>query len=92
VARFKSIQKLIQQTVPTICAHDFHDEAIEALHREGTALPETGKTRRPARGVRTAKTRAVKREKEKPKGVSGAKAAKEKRSGRPFRGFGRGRP
>lgn len=92
VARFKSIQKLIKQTVPTICAHDFHDEAIEALHREGTPLPEIGKTRRPARGVRTAKTRAVKRGKEKPKGVSGAKAAKEKRSGRAFRGFGRGRP
>ena len=92
VARFKSIQKLIQQTVPTICAHDFHDEAIEALHREGTPLPETGKTRRPARGVRTAKTRAVKRGNDKPKGISGAKAAKEKRSGRPFRGFGRGRP
>ena len=92
VARFKSIQKLIKQTVPTICAHDFHDAAIEALHREGTALPETTETRRPARGVRAAKTRAVKREKEKPKGVSGAKAAKEKRSGRAFRGFGRGRP
>ena len=92
VARFKSIQKLIKQTVPTICAHDFHDAAIEALHREGTALPKTTETRRPARGVRAAKTRAVKREKEKPKGVSGAKAAKEKRSGRAFRGFGRGRP
>lgn len=91
VARFKSIQKLIQQTVPTLRAHDFHDEAIEALHREGTPLPDAGKIRRPTRGVRTAKTRAVKRGNDKPKGISGAKAAKEKRSGRPFRGFGRGR-
>jgi ATP-dependent RNA helicase RhlE len=95
VSRFKAIQKLIKQTIPTIREHDFHDEAIEALHREGTPLPDAAKERRPARGVRAAKSRAPKKSDsrdEKPKGVSGAKAAKEKRSGRPFRGFGRGRP
>lgn len=95
VARFKAIQKLIKQTVETIREHDFHDESIEALHREGVPLPDA-ETRRPARGVRSAKSRAPKkgggRDEKKGKGVSGAKAAKEKRSGRPFRGFGRGRP
>ena len=96
VSRFKAIQKLIKQTIPTIREHDFHDETIEALHREGVPLPDAPKERRPARGVRSAKSRAPKknesRDDKKPKGVSGAKAAKEKRSGRPFRGFGRGRP
>lgn len=96
VSRFKSIQKLIKLTVPTVREHDFHDDAIEALHREGTPLPDTGEFRRPARGVRSAKSRAPQkkedRNKRQRKGVAGAKAAKEKRSGRPFRGFGRGRP
>ena len=71
------------------------DEAIEALHREGTPLPDAP-DRRPARGVRSAAKRSPKKDEgrsdKKSKGVSGAKAAKEKRSGRPFRGFGRGRP
>jgi len=38
VSRFKSIQKLIKLTLPTVREHDFHDAAIEALHREGTPL------------------------------------------------------
>jgi ATP-dependent RNA helicase RhlE len=96
VARFKAIQKLIKQTVPTIRKHDFHDEAIEALHREGVPMPDTLKERRPARGVRSAKARAPRardsREDQKSQGVSGAKTPKGKRSGRRFRGFGRGRP
>ncbi|CAA6693720.1 DEAD/DEAH box helicase [Lentimonas sp. CC10] len=95
VSRFKAIEKLTKQTLPTIREHDFHDEAIEALHREGTPLPDEP-DRRPARGVRSAAKRSPKkgdgRSEKKSKGVSGAKAAKEKRSGRPFRGFGRGRP
>lgn len=91
VARFKSIQQLIQQIVPTVRAHDFHDESIEALHRDGTPLPDAAETRRPARGVCAVKTCSVKRRNDQPNGVSGTKATKEKRSGRPFRGFGRGR-
>ncbi len=96
VSRFKAIERLIKQTIATVREHDFHDEAIEALHREGIALPEDPKHRRPARGVRALGKRTAKnsdpRDK-KPKGASGgAKAGKEKRSGRPFRGFGRGRP
>ena len=96
VSRFKAIERLIKQTIATVRAHDFHDEAIEGLHREGIPLPEDAKDRRPARGVRAsgkrvAKTRAPK-EKPKDKAVSAGRAAKQKRAGRPFRGFGRGRP
>jgi ATP-dependent RNA helicase RhlE len=96
VSRFKAIERLIKQTIATVRAHDFHDEAIEGLHREGIPLPEDAKDRRPARGVRAsgkrvAKTRAPK-EKPKDKDVSAGRAAKQKRAGRPFRGFGRGRP
>jgi ATP-dependent RNA helicase RhlE len=95
VSRFKGIERLIKQTIPTIREHDFHDEAIEALHREGIALPEVPGERRPARGVRSAAKRAPKGREEKPKskkGAEGGRAAKQKRAGRPFRGFGRGRP
>ena len=96
VSRFKAIERLIKQTISTVRAHDFHDEAIEGLHREGIPLPEDAKDRRPARGVRAsgkrvAKTR-VPKEKPKDKDVSAGRAAKQKRAGRPFRGFGRGRP
>jgi ATP-dependent RNA helicase RhlE len=95
VSRFKAIERLIKQTITTVREHDFHDEAIEALHREGTPLPDAPQDRRPARGVRASGNRTAKKSEprdEKSKGVSGAKAAKEKRAGRPFRGFGRGRP
>jgi len=93
VARFKAIERLIKQTIATVREHDFHDEAIEALHREGTPLPEAAESRRPARGVRAAGKRTPpKAQDEPPKRASGGKVAQQKRAGRPFRGFGRGRP
>ncbi len=96
VSRFKAIEKLIKLTLTTVREHDFHDEAIEALHREGIALPEDPKDRRPARGVRASGKRVSKpregKEKPKDKDASAGRAAKQKRAGRPFRGFGRGRP
>jgi len=96
VSRFKAIERLIKQTISTVRAHDFHDEAIEALQREGIPLPEDAKERRPARGVRASGKRVAKtgepKAKPKDKDASGGRAAKQKRAGRPFRGFGRGRP
>ncbi|MFT5622125.1 MAG: ATP-dependent RNA helicase RhlE [Bacteroidia bacterium] len=96
VSRFKAIERLIKQTIATVRAHDFHDEAIEALHREGVPLPEDAKDRRPARGVRASGKRVVNtrepKEKPKVKDVPAGRAAQQKRAGRPFRGFGRGRP
>ncbi|MFT6235970.1 MAG: ATP-dependent RNA helicase RhlE [Lentimonas sp.] len=96
VSRFKAIERLIKQTISTVRAHDFHDEAIEALHREGVPLPEDAKDRRPARGVRASGKRVANtrepKEKPKVKDVPAGRAAQQKRAGRPFRGFGRGRP
>tara|TARA_B110000093_G_C12961759_1_gene407684 strand:- start:1594 stop:2967 length:1374 start_codon:yes stop_codon:yes gene_type:complete len=96
VSRFKAIERLIKQTISTVRAHDFHDEAIEALHREGVPLPDDAKDRRPARGVRASGKRAANtrepKEKPKVKDVPAGRAAQQKRAGRPFRGFGRGRP
>jgi ATP-dependent RNA helicase RhlE len=94
VSRFKAIERLIKQTISTVREHDFHDEAIEGLHREGIPLPEDAKDRRPARGVRASGKRVAKSSEEphKPKDSSDGRAAKQKRAGRPFRGFGRGRP
>jgi ATP-dependent RNA helicase RhlE len=96
VSRFKAIERLIKQTIATVRAHDFHDEAIEALHREGVPLPEDAKDRRPARGVRASGKRVANtrepKEKPKVKDVPAGRAAQQKRAGRPFRGFGRGRP
>jgi ATP-dependent RNA helicase RhlE len=96
VARLKAIQRLIRQTIASGGAHDFHDEAIEGLHREGTPLPPDGAARRPASGDRAASKRAAPPSRspqvDPSKPGRGRSAAKQKRSGRPFRGFGRGRP